>query len=181
MSSINTNFLLAKRYASVGDIRSLENILNTTLNIHYENDGIFISAIDSKKLEVVKYLLTSNRLLDNADIHAQDDYLLKFIAYNNCDEFLHFLVTNDKIKNEIDLTKNNFSIFISACYHKSTEVLNTLINNYNEKELKGLIFVIEKSKVSNKEDVLQKIKSKMLYFNLDNSLLNKESKASTKI
>lgn len=181
MSSPNTNFLLAKRYASIGDIQSLTNILNTTLNIHYENDGILISAIDSKRLDVVKYLLTSTNLLDNADIHAQDDYLLKFIAYNNCDDFLHFIINDEEIKKEVDLRKNNYNIFLSACYHKSTEVINILINKYNEEELQELISILERSKISDKNEICNKIKSKILYINLDTTLLVKEIKVNTKI
>ena len=95
----------------------------------YEIDTEFINACKKGNLEVVKYLLTSTELKDNADIHVDNDYGFRFACYYGKLEVVRYLLTSTDLKEHADIHANNDLGFTNACYNGYLEIIKYLLTS----------------------------------------------------
>lgn len=67
------------------------------LDVHYYDDRCFRYACDGGHLEIVKYLLTSDDLVEKCNIHVEDDYALRITNEHEHFEVVRFLVFDMEI------------------------------------------------------------------------------------
>ena len=96
-----------------------------------ELNAQFIDACKNGHLELVKYLLTSPELKEQADIHGQDDE--GFIWACRCGhlEIVKYLLTSAELTELVDIHARNDEGFRSACAQGHLEVVKCLIIDMN--------------------------------------------------
>ena len=109
--------------------------LNLDFDIHYKNDLALQYAVDSKRYDIVRYLLTSNELDENADPSSKSHAAFKIAALRNDKEMLDIFIIEAKMAFTDDLLKfaqecklDNLALTISSAL-----ILNKFLNHKKQK------------------------------------------------
>lgn len=84
-------------------IRKSQAFNYTNINYDDENNTPLMLACDNGQFEILKYLLTSPKLTEHANIHAEDMKIVEFLIMDmniKIDEETLCYLTNNKSKNE---------------------------------------------------------------------------------
>jgi ankyrin repeat protein len=150
----------ALRYsAGNGHLYIVQYLVEHGADIHADNDCALRLSAANGHLETVKYLVEHG-----ADIHAEMDYSLCWGAKNGHLETVKYLVENGA-----DIhAKTNYAIRLSA-KNGHIEVVNYLIMDCNMVIDKD---TIEYLKENNLSEIINIVKSRDLYININNKLDN---------
>ena len=91
----------------------------------------FIDACQNSDLDIVKYLLTSPKLTEHADIHARSDEGFMWACYQGHLEIVKYLMTSPELTEHADIHARNDWGFIWACENGHLEVVKCLIIDMN--------------------------------------------------
>lgn len=117
-----------------GTVDELRNFLkkNTRVNLTYKNGGL-ASAACGGNIEVLHYLLTSNELTYNPNIHAEDDAALVSCANIGIIESFDFLLFSPLLKEHANIHADNDGVFVWAMriYQDPGQDKNSVRSNYD--------------------------------------------------
>ena len=103
-------------------------------NLKYALTNGFEHASYNGQLDVVKFLLTSNNLAKNADIHHSDDYALTLSAYNGHLDVVRYLLTSPKLKKHANIHARENSSLRWASQANQLSVIQYLLESPEIKE-----------------------------------------------
>jgi len=130
-------------------IRIAQNILTkikedyTYVDVHYYDDRCFRYACDSGNLEIVKYLLTSDELIEKCDINSENDYGLRIACENGDLNLAQYLLTSSDLNKHANIHANNDGVIKSAYDSGNSELINFLIFDMNIEKTTEIIKFIE--------------------------------------
>lgn len=118
----------------------------------HQLDAAFKYHSENGELEIVKYLLTSPDLKNNANIHAGDDAALSSACLKGRLDVVEYLLTSPNLKEHANLEAYGSRPFVWACIGKQFAVVDYLMNSPDLKQhptkeaiSKGFIAVFDNS------------------------------------
>ena len=134
------------------------NMLNERNKIKFQqmnkkdlNESLIV-ACDSGKLDIVKYLLTSSDLKENAHIHNNNDEALQITCWGGYLDIIKYLLTSPDLISHANIHANEDSSFINVCEENYFDVVEYLILNYKIKKTNTIDNYLNKTK---KEEIIQ--------------------------
>ena len=94
----------------------------------------FIDACKNDDLEVIKFLLTSPKLKEHADIHASNDEGFRSACAQGHLEVVKYLLTSPELKEHADIHAKDDEGFIWACKNGHLELVKYLLTSAELKE-----------------------------------------------
>lgn len=104
------------------------------LNEQKNIDLAFTSACFGGKIDFVKYLLTSNDLKYNADIHDKNDLGLRTACFAGHLHVVSYLLTSPDLKEHADIHGDNSSPIIGSCKEGHLDMVQYLLTSTELKE-----------------------------------------------
>lgn len=125
---------LARRFQN-GDLDFIETYsMASPENLQYALTKGFEYVCYNGHLDVVKFLLTSNKLTQNADIHHDDDYAVTLGSFCGHLDLVRYLLTSKDLKEHANIHARENSPLIWAAQNKQLEVVQYLLESSEIKE-----------------------------------------------
>ena len=143
----------------------------------------FISACKNDDLDIVKYLLTSAKLTEHADIHAQNDEGFRSACRYGRLEVVKYLLTSSELTEHADIHAKDDRGFRLTCNYEQLEIVKFLIidmniekTNYIEK------YLTEKTDNKTVQQAIELFNTRDLHHQLNENIKdNKEKVKKVKI
>lgn len=152
---------------------------NVYLDVHYYDDRCLRYASDEGHLEVVKYLLTSDELVEKCNINVEDDYPFTVACMRGDFELVKYLCTSSELKQHSNIYSNNqnFGNGILIAYEgNNMDVVSFLVFDMNITKTKCIENYIKEKNAEGLESLFQ---TRELHKSLSNELtpqLNQQKK-----
>lgn len=121
---------IKKRYQKYLLKKELEQLSQNELNTRLIN--LFRQQVilnDPQSLEMAHYLLSSPELSHHADIHAEDDYIIKLESSVGNLDVIQYLLTSPLLKEHANHRASHDESFIVACRNGHIEVVEYLLTS----------------------------------------------------
>lgn len=120
---------LANKFQT-GDIDFIEDYsISSPENLKYSLTKGFEYVCYNGHLDVIRFLLTSKKLPQNADIHHDDDYALTLSAYNGHLDVVRYLLTSKELKEHANIHARENSPLIWAAEANHLHVVEYLLES----------------------------------------------------
>lgn len=148
------------------------------IDVHYYDDRCFRYACDRGHLDIVKYLLTSDELVEKCDIHSEKDYGLRIACQHNDLELAKYLLTSSDLKEHADIHAWNDEPLIGSYQNNRLDIVRFLVFDMNINKSFEIKQFIQEHNALNLNDLFDK---RELHKDLSNEMISEPNKQTKKL
>lgn len=149
---------------------------NVYLDVHHYDDRCLRYACEKGHLEVVRYLLTSDELVEKCNINVENDYPFRIACMHGHFELVKYLCTSSEFTQHSNIHANNEHGICAAYENNHMDIIKFLVFDMNIPKTKDIEIYIKEHDAEGLENLF---KAREIHQSLSNELtpqLNQQKK-----